>query len=287
MRRRRLLLGLLGCPLGHSLSPLLHEHLIGLHGLSGSYRPLEVSEEEFETAVCGLQALGIQGVNVTIPYKNRIIPFLDQVEEDAAAVQAVNTVSVQDRRLIGHNTDIEGFRQAMSRHGFDPKGKMAVVLGAGGAARAIVWTVVKSGARQVHVFNRTSRRAEKLCEELALSTGFGQFEVGILVDDQIAPILATADLLVNTTSVGMWPNVARTPVHFGGEVPHLTAIDLVYNPVHTTFLASAEAAGATTIDGLDMFIYQAVESLKIWLDGTVSIGFDFENLREFLINKMR
>ncbi|MFC4358588.1 shikimate dehydrogenase [Halobium salinum] len=270
--------GLLGNPVGHSLSPPMHEAAYETLGMDARYVTFEPERDAVEAAVRGADALGIDGLNVTVPFKREV---LDQglVDADplAARVGAVNTVDFGDRdeegRPRGYNTDVAGVTRAFEHHGVGLGGREAVVVGAGGAGRAAAFALADAGA-SVHVANRTASTAEALAEDVAATEGVTSDAVTAGGLDSLAATVPGADLLVNATTVGMAESDEsggddgesgdETPVP--AELLHgeLAVLDAVYSPLRTRLLRDAERAGATTIDGLWMLLYQGVEAFERW-----------------------
>jgi len=259
------LVGLIGWPVEHSLSPAMHNAAFAALGLNWVYVPLPVPPGALEAAVKGLAALGFRGANVTVPHKQAVMPYLDELTEAARAIGAVNTIIVRDGRLTGDNTDAEGFIRALREGGFKPQGSSVMVLGAGGAARAVVYALLSSGTTEVRVLNRTYERAVTLVEDFGKL--FPQVELKPLPlnSQALAEAAGDSSLLVNATSVGMWPHVEESP--WPEELPfpsHLTVFDLVYNPQKTKLLRQAEAAGARIISGLGMLLHQGARAFELW-----------------------
>lgn len=255
---------LLGCPVSHSLSPAMHNAAFAAAGLDYCYVALEVRPEELGPALRGIRALNLAGINVTIPHKEAVIPLLDDITEEARAIGAVNTAANRDGRWIGTNTDAAGFRRLLELNGLYRKGIKAVMLGAGGAARAGLY-LLGQVAREVVVFNRTLLRAEELVRALAPYQGTGRWEALPLQREPLAAHLENADLLVNTTSVGMHPNDHESPLPDGIEIPAQCAVvDMIYAPPETRLLELAERSGARTVGGREMLLYQAVEAFGFW-----------------------
>jgi len=258
------LVGLIGYPVEHSLSPAMHNSAFAALNLNWCYVPLPVRPERLGKAVAGLRALGFVGANVTVPHKEAVISHLDHIAPAAQAIGAVNTIAmssavVREGKLIGYNTDWRGFLTALSEGGFDPQGKRAVILGAGGAARAVVYALAQAGA-QVIVLNRTLARAQALVKDFS-----PLFPTLPLTPQTLEEQTADTHLLVNTTPVGMWPEVDKSiwpeDLPFPG---HLTVFDLVYNPRQTTLLRQARRAGAKVIGGLGMLVHQGAVAFELW-----------------------
>ena len=240
---------LLGHPVGHSLSPVMHNAAFAAAGYNGVYTAIPV--RDIRPAVAGLSALGFRGASITIPHKQAVIECLDEVEETARRIKAVNTIVNCDGRLQGWNTDVVGAIDALKEKTC-LEGKSAAVLGAGGAARAVAFGLTAAGGT-VTIFNRGRARAEALAAELG--AGF----------KPLAEFTADGcDLLINTTPVGMAPRAGETPVAAERLRPGLVVMDIVYNPLRTRLLQDAAAAGCVAIDGLSMFIRQGARQFELW-----------------------
>ena len=255
---RTRLLGLIGDPVEHSLSPRLHSFLLARAGLNYCYLAFRVPEASLGEALSGMRALGIRGVNVTIPHKEAVIPFLDELSPAAEAIGAVNVIVNEAGRLRGHNTDWEGFLKALDSRGVGLCGRKAVVVGAGGAAAAVVYALVSSGA-EVAVVNRTPSRARALARRFS---SLGSVTHGGLHD--LAAFLREAELLVNATPVGMTPHAEESPVPADLLREGLVVYDLVYNPPETKLLRDAGERGCLAIGGLEMLVYQGIRALELW-----------------------
>lgn len=256
---------LFGDPVEHSLSPLMHNRAFAALGLDCCYVPFRVGCEELAAAVAGMRVLGLGGVNVTIPHKERIMSYLDEVDREAALIGAVNTVVNRDGHLCGYNTDAAGFLSSLSQEaGFDPAGKSAVILGAGGAARASSFALALGDAACLSIFNRDAARAEVLAGDLAEATGCS-VKAGALEDSSLDEALAEAELLVNATPVGMHPRYRhQSPLSREKLHPGLLVCDLVYNPSRTKLLEDAAAVGCRVLGGMGMLVYQGAEAFQLW-----------------------
>jgi len=258
------LCGVIGDPIEHTMSPVMHNAAFRETGLDYVYTASRVRSEELGEAIRGMRTLNIRGLNVTIPHKVAVIPFLDEVDVLAEKIGAVNTIVNDNGVLKGYNTDASGFLQALLEKGVDPQGKRVLVLGAGGASRAVSLALGERGARLV-ILNRL----EELdwAHELAARIGRlfdTEVKSGELTRDNTAEALAETDILVNTTSVGMSPETDRTPVDADLLRPGLVVFDIVYNPLKTRLLSEAEAAGAETIRGIDMLAWQGALAFEKW-----------------------
>ncbi len=277
------LLGVIGAPIAHSLSPLMHNAAIAQLGLDYAYLPFPVQPEHLKTALDGFAAIGLQGFNVTIPHKQAIVPLLTEITAIAQAIGAVNTVWQTESGWGGTNTDVEGFLHPLKRLERDWSQAVAVVLGNGGAARAVVAGCAQLGCTTIHVVGRDP---EKLAAFLSSWVGSPLAEkVQVHTWDALPTLLPHAGLLVNTTPIGMSPQVERSPLSppvLDCLAPHAIAYDLIYNPSPTLFLQQAHDRGATTIDGLEMLVQQGAAALAIWLQQTVPVDVMRRSLQQHL-----
>lgn len=262
--------GVVGNPVGHSLSPPMHEAAFEALDLDARYVTFEPDRDAFEAAIQGAAALGIDGLNITTPFKQAV---LAEVEPDplAARIGAVNTIDFATDPPTGFNTDANGARRALERHDVELGGASAVVVGAGGAGRAIAVALDDAGA-EVAVVNRTKSKATQLAELLTRGTGYGLEAL-----DELAP---DADLLINATTVGLETDRSVVPADLLG--PQLTVMDAVYRPLETRLLRDAAAAGARTVDGSWMLLYQGVEAFEQWTGQDAPVEVMHEALRSRL-----
>ncbi|NPV87197.1 MAG: shikimate dehydrogenase [Anaerolineae bacterium] len=270
---RTQLTGLIGWPVEHSLSPAMQNAAFSEAGLNWCYVPLPTPPEKLEDALRGLVALGFRGVNVTIPHKQAVIPLLDSVSPNARALGAVNTIFFQrtadgKTHMYGENTDEEGFIDALHRVGVHfGSSDSAIIVGAGGAARAVLSSLMKMNLKEVYVLNRNEERARLLVQELTAAQDTATTEVHALAlsDDALVELAQTASLLVNATPVGTMPNVDKSVWPDKAPVPgHLVVFDLVYNPRSTRLLQQARASLARGVDGLEMLVQQGALAFEFW-----------------------
>jgi shikimate dehydrogenase len=257
----------MGDPVTHSRSPLIHNHWMAVHGIQGRYVPLHVRIERLESALRGLPALGFAGCNLTIPHKVKALAWVDSATPEAVAIGAVNCiVTREDGALHGINTDAHGFIANLQEQAplWQPSAAPAVVLGAGGAARAIVAGLLAEGVPEIRLLNRTREAAE------GIATAFGQ-RVKPLHWVERSDALAGAGVLVNTTSLGM---AGKPPLEIALDALPSTATvsDIVYAPLETALLAAARAKGLAVSDGLGMLLHQAVPSFAAWTDVTPAVS---------------
>ncbi len=256
-------LAVIGDPIMQSKSPLMHQAAFSELELDAVYVPFHVRAEHLQQAVEGIRALGIYGINVTIPHKVEVMKYLDDIDPLARQIGAVNTIVNRDGKLIGYNTDGIGYVRSLKEEAhFDPKGKRIVVVGAGGACRAVAFALAQAGASQLIILNRTQQTAEQLASHLVEHTGIQSFVAVDVAAQQLA--IEQADLIINTTSIGMFPNREATPFNTNWIQSHQVVSDLIYNPLRTKMLDDAYEKGATALGGLGMFVYQGAYGFEYW-----------------------
>lgn len=266
------LVGVFGHPVAENPTVVLQEAAFQELGLNWRYLTIEVYPKDLEDAIKGLRAFNMQGINLTIPHKVEVLKYLDEVAEDARLMGAVNTVRREGDRLIGENTDGKGFLRSLRQDaGLDPAGKRVVVLGAGGAARAVTVELALAGAAHITVVNRTAQRGQELVDLLNDKT---PVTADFVLWDNTYALPASTDILVNATSIGLFPDVtARPNIDYDTITAGMTVCDVIPNPPHTPFLKEAGTRGAETLDGLGMLVYQGAIAFKMWtgLDAPVAV----------------
>lgn len=277
--------GVIGHPVAHLLSPLMHNTAFAALGLDCKYEAYDVRFEALRNAILEFKDRGFAGLNVTLPHKERIIGFLDVVAAEAKAIGAVNTIVDHDSRLVGYNTDAEGFSRSVESQRSHLAGTTILLIGAGGAARAVAYVLLADfSPSQLIIANRSQQRAEDLaarCEALGTDT---RLEVAGLAGWEIRRAIEISSLIVNSTSLGMAPEVDRLPLMEGVTFRYdQTVMDLVYTPMETAFLRKAASAGARTISGLEMFLYQGARSFELWTGQPMPI----EKVRPVIENELR
>lgn len=266
------LVGCFGQPVDENPTGVMQEAAFAAAGLNWRYITVEVPPRRLREALLGVRAFGMRGINLTIPHKVAVIEHLDEVSPDAQTIGAVNTVRRVGDRLIGENTDGKGFlRGVRTDAGMDPAGKRVVVLGAGGASRAIVTELALAGAADILVVNRNVARGQVMTADLATKTGASiRFEPWT----GVYRVPGDVDILVNATSIGLYPDVAAMPpVELGGAKQDMLVSDAVFNPPETRLLRAARERGLPTLDGLSMLVYQGVIGFELWtgVEGPVDV----------------
>ncbi|QJC96921.1 Shikimate 5-dehydrogenase I alpha [Bacillus mojavensis] len=272
------LYGVIGNPIAHSMSPDIHNAALKDLGLDGHYHAFKVEEDSLEDAVKGIRALGLQGINVTVPHKVSIMDHLDHIDESAKVLGAVNTVRREGDKLVGYNTDGEGFVKSLMRILDKPISELSfLMIGAGGAARAIFTTIVRDNPEKFDICNRTIEKAKQLTES---APSFRNVEV--LSIKEAEERLEQYDVIIHTTSVGMYPNVEDIPLSLQRAESSAVVCDIVYNPIQTSLLKEAKQKGLKTLDGVGMFVEQAALSFRLWTGHEP----DVEKMRSIVVGKL-
>jgi shikimate dehydrogenase len=261
------LYGVVGNPIRHSLSPVMHNAAFLAEGLNAVYLAFET--EDIQACLKGMKGLGIKGMSVTIPYKSKAMAFIDEVDDEAAAIGAVNTIVNRDGRLTGYNTDALGALRALEEN-TELSGKRCTMIGAGGAARAIGYILKKKGV-ELTIANRSVEQGISLCK--SLDCRFVNME---------EVVNESGDILINTTPVGMTPNEESCPVPEKVLKRGMVVMDIIYNPLETRLLAMARGRGCVVVNGLAMFVYQGAEQFRLWTGREASIKIMFEAVRAAL-----
>jgi len=241
----------IGNPIDHSLSPELHNHWIKKNGLDAIYEKKKLSNNDLENLILDIKKGNISGVNVTVPFKNAIIPYLDDLSSEAKKTHSVNTIHLSDKKIIGHNTDIEGFENAIQNINFDFKKKKILILGAGGVVPSIIYASIKMGSSEIMISNRTEKNAEKV------KNIFNNIK---LVNWGETPDF---DVIINATSLGLKKD-DKIDLDFTKVGKNKLFYDVIYNPRETNFLSLGKKLGNKYENGKLMFIYQASLAFKLW-----------------------
>jgi len=273
------LVGLLGNPLGHSFSPAMHNKAFQTLGLNYFYLPIEVTAEDLPTVAAGIAKMNFAGYNITIPHKIRIMDCLDAIDPLAQSIGAVNTVIIQNGCSTGYNTDGEGFiRSLEAEAGISVSGKCHFIIGCGGAARAIAMTLAFRGAQRIFICNRTEYKAHDLVGEINAKVSPCS-EVIAMDPEHIEAAVRQADVLINTTSVGMHPDEEGIPIDSELIPSGMIVSDIVYTPARTQLLKVAGEKGCPVVPGLGMLVNQGAEAFRMWTDAEPPVDVMFEVVR--------
>lgn len=259
------LLGLMGYPVEHTYSPQMHNYISAVYSQNYAYTALEVRPGEVGDAMRGLRALNFAGVNVTAPHKAEVMQYLDEISPEAQLYGSVNTIKIENGKMYGYNTDADGFYLSLVRGGAPIEGKDLLILGAGGAARPVCIKFARAGAKSITVLNRTQEKADALADYVKESCGYTV---------HTKREHARYDVVMNTTSAGMEPNIGACPISdFSFVDKNTAAADMIYNPSETVFLREMKAHGARVcINGLGMLIYQGIVAYEIFTGVKVELS---------------
>jgi len=250
----------IGDPIKHSMSPFMHNDLFQHYQIDAQYDRVHIEKGMLETGLEMLKKNGVAGFNVTVPHKTDILPFLDELDPLCKAIGAVNTVVNDNGKWIGYNTDGSGYLTGILKVMPDIKNKKTLMIGAGGAARAIYFTLAHHGVKTIDIVNRTASKAEQLKESCPFSV-----VTEILNRDSAEKRLSEYDLIIQTTSIGMSPNIADTPLDVSNIKENALISDIIYNPLEPKILAEGKRHGATVQNGIEMFVYQGALAFEKWI----------------------
>jgi shikimate dehydrogenase len=273
------LVGVFGHPVAENPTIIMQEAAFEATGLNWRYLTIEVLPDDLEDAIKGLRAMNMRGINLTIPHKVKVLKYLDEVAPDAALIGAVNTVRRQDKKLIGENTDGKGFLRSLKEDAkIDPACKQAVILGAGGAARAISVELALAGTKQITIVNRTTARGQELVKLLNEKTNA---KANFVEWDKRVEIPPVTNILVNATSIGLYPDIEAKPdIVYSDIRSDMIVCDVIPNPLATAFLEEAESRRAKTLDGLGMLVYQGAIGFTMWTGLEAPIDAMYQALKE-------
>jgi len=270
----------IGDPVEHSLSPVMHNAAFKELHLDFVYLAFTVRKDELRNAIAGARSLHVHGLNVTMPHKTAIMKYLDKIDPTTKSIGAINTVLNAEGRLVGYITDGVGALKALKENGVSLEGKKLLLLGAGGAAKAIAFHTAQE-VEELKILNRTTQKAKELAE--ALHKKFDKRISGNSLSSEIVKKgLEDADILVNATSVGMHPNVDQSLVDSSWLRPDLCVMDIIYNPLETKLAKDAKSVGAKVISGIEMLVYQGVASFEIWTNHPAPV----KVMKEAVLNKL-
>ncbi|MEW6978468.1 shikimate dehydrogenase [Bacillus pumilus] len=272
------LYGLIGNPVGHSMSPDIHNAALKDAGIDGHYHGFQVEGGDLKDAIRGMKALGISGFNVTVPHKVEIMQYLDKIDVTAERLRAVNTVLLEKGQLVGYNTDGEGFLHSLVEALDQPLSELSfLMIGAGGAARAIYTTIAEYAPKSFDITNRTIEKAEAL-----IQSADGKVTSNAIALNTAEDQLGDYDVIIHTTSIGMYPNVEETPISLTNAKKTAVVCDIVYNPIETKLLSEAAGLGLKTVDGVGMFVGQAARAFELWTGVTP----DARKMKSIVIEKL-
>ncbi|MHB1688678.1 MAG: shikimate dehydrogenase [Ignavibacteriaceae bacterium] len=278
------ILGLIGHPLKHSYSPFIQNVAIELIGIDYIYLPFDVPSSNLKNAFRGMIALGIRGFNVTIPHKENILQYMNNVSDEASIIGAVNTVVNELGKLIGYNTDVNGVLETLNPYKDEIFGNEISVIGAGGASRAVIYTLIRHfKPSKIYLINRTEQRADALKNYFQDKMKFSSFKTKELFPPDLVDVFKNSKLIVNATSVGMYPGVDDSITTLADSfTKDQIVFDMVYNPLQTNLLKLASSKGAIALDGLKMLVYQAAKSFELWTGETMPVEQVYKSLQLFL-----
>ncbi len=265
------ILGLIGHPIKHSYSPYIHNLTAELLGFDCIYLPFDVPASDLRNALRGMTALDILGFNITIPHKESIIQFLNEISEEASIIGSVNTIVNDHGKLTGYNTDVNGVFETLIPYNEEINGEVITIVGAGGSARAVIYTLIRHfKPKVINLINRTLQRAESLREYFSEKMKFDSFNTFELFPPVLVDVLKNSKLIINATSIGMHPDIDDTLTEINKSFNENQIIfDLVYNPTETKLLKIASKQGALTINGIKMLVLQAAKSFDLWTEQTM------------------
>ena len=264
----------IGNPVDHSLSPMLHNWVFNILNIQAEYEKIKIEEEELPNIVQKIKNGKLDGINVTIPHKENIMKFLDEINPRAESIGSVNCIFKTNSKIIGNNTDWFGFLQALETNQIDISKKEIIVLGSGGTGKSILFSLKQIGGKKIILINRTFQKAKELADDFVIPYH----------PSKIESLIKNDSIIINTTPMGMQTNQAP----FDLELLHQNQIliDVIYTPLETSFLKLGNKIGAKTLNGLDMFIYQGLASLDLWFGGSLSKQVNFAQLKTYLETKL-
>jgi shikimate dehydrogenase len=272
------LFAVIGDPIAHSMSPDIHNDAFTRLGMEAHYQAFQIKSDQLEATLDAFKLLNVEGFNVTIPHKTKVLPLLDRIDPLAKAIGAVNTVKRENGSWIGYNTDGLGFLQSLKEaNAGELKNKQVLIIGAGGAARAIYFTLAQQGIKKIDLTNRSITKAEQLKKDCPFKV-----ETKSLSLVKAESLLARYDIVIQCTSIGMAPNIIDSPIQVSLMKKDCLAMDIVYNPLKTMFLQKVEKQGAQIQNGVGMFIHQAAIAFEIWT-GTAP---DTNKMNECVLQKL-
>ncbi|MCW8848396.1 MAG: shikimate dehydrogenase [Melioribacteraceae bacterium] len=274
------IVGIIGHPIKHSFSPQMHNMCFQVQGLNYIYLPFDVPTSNLKDALKSINVLGIRGLNVTLPHKEKIIQFMDHVSEEASTVGAVNTIVNEGSQLFGYNTDINGIVESLTPYKDEIAKSIVTVIGAGGAARSVLYALIRHfKVDKINIINRTEERTEAIKDYFIDKMRFDNIKTFELMAKENLNQFQESKLIINTTSIGMAPNTDDTPTEIKESFNSSQIVfDLIYNPLKTKFIEIAESQGAKVINGLKMFVVQGAKSFELWTGNKMDTNLMYEEL---------
>jgi len=272
--------GIIGDPIEHTLSPAMHNAAFEELNLDFIYVAFRVRKAELRDAIIGARSLGVHGLNVTMPHKNAVLKYLDEIDPTARSIGAVNSILNNKGSFRGYNTDGTGALKALEENGVRSEGKTLLLLGAGGAGKAIAFHAAQE-VRELTILNRTAQKAKELAEALRKKSN-KKINGNLLSAQHIKKELEDTDILVNATSVGMYPNIDQSLVDQSWLRPDLCVMDIVYDPIETKLAKDARAVGAKVVSGIEMLVHQGAASFKIWTNHEAPV----KVMKKAVLNKL-
>lgn len=278
------IVGIIGHPIKQSFSPKMHNLSFLGQGLNYIYLPFDVPTSSLKDSLKAMSVLGVRGFNVTIPHKEKIIQFMDHVSEEASTVGAVNTVVNEGNQLFGYNTDINGIVESLTPYKEDIAKSTVTVIGAGGAARSVLYALIRHfKVETINIVNRTEERTEAIKDHFIDKMRFDNIKTFELMAKENLKLFNSSKLIINTTSIGMFPNIEDTPTELAESFNSSQIVfDLIYNPIKTKFIELAESKGATIINGLKMFVVQGARSFELWTGHKMDTDLMYQELSKSL-----
>lgn len=278
------IVGVMGHPIKHSFSPLMHNISFEMLGLNYIYLPFDVTVTNLKTALKGMVALGIRGVNVTLPLKEKIAQYLTDISDEANIIGSVNTVVNDNGVLNGYNTDVYGVIETLAPFKDEITGNSVTVIGSGGSSRSVLYALIKDfKPGKINIVNRTADKAESLKEYFRTKMLFDKIYAFELIPPDLVSLLNDSKLIINTTSIGMSPEVDDSPTNIAESFnKDQIVFDVVYNPLQTKFLNLAESQGAIALNGLKMFVEQGAKSFELWTDQQMPIDKIYHTIKSYM-----
>ena len=264
----------IGDPIKHSLSPVMHQWIFNSLGMDAEYIKIKVGKNELPKIVQKMKNGDLDGINITIPYKETIMEHLDEINPRAKLIGSVNCIMKSDSKIIGNNTDWYGFTMAMKKNDINPFERDVIVLGAGGTAKSILFSLQHMGVKKIFILNRSIERAQVLHDDC----------ITVYSLDDVEKIIKSDSIIINTTSVGMQSN--KSPLECGLIEKNQIIIDIIYTPQETCLLKYGMNIGAFTLNGLDMFIHQGLASIDLWFGSSISTKVNLLKLKAYLKSQL-